>query len=119
MTFPVAPRVTTVKTLEELRVKADEGVRAINSAMSGKINALNDPEFPFTCTAGAASTVLTDARLGVNSVIVFDPVTANAAAELAAGTIYVLTANRRNGAYTITHANAGTTDRTFRYLIIG
>ena len=73
----------------------------------------------FTCTAGAASTVLTDPRLTIDSFVAFDPVTANAAAELAAGTIYALTAGRNNGVWTITHANAGTTDRTFRVLVVG
>lgn len=84
-------------------------------AMQGKINATGT----FTCTANAATTVLNDPRLTVNGVVLFDPTTANAAAELAAGTIYTLTANRNNRAWTVTHANAASTDRTFRYLIIG
>ena len=73
----------------------------------------------FTCTAGAASTVLSDPRLAYSSAAIFDPLTANAAAELAAGTIYALTAGRNNGVWTITHANAGTTDRTFRVVVVG
>lgn len=72
-----------------------------------------------TLTAGAASTVLSDRRLTVDSVLLFDPLTANAAAELAAGTLYVLAANRNNLAWTLTHANAVSTDRTFRYVIVG
>ena len=73
----------------------------------------------FTCTANVATTVLSDPRLTVGSVVLFDPKTANAAAELAAGTMYALTANRNNLTWTITHANAATTDRTFQYAIIG
>lgn len=117
--FPGAPRVNTAQTLDELRTKTDEIARAVNLAMSGKVNAVNNHEFPLTLTAGAASTVLTDPRLSATSVVLFDPQTANAAAEQAAGTMYVLTANRRIGAWTVTHANNGQTDRTFAYLIIG
>ena len=73
----------------------------------------------FTCTANAASTVMSDPRLTIDSFIDFDPTTANAAVELAAGTIYILTANRNNLLWTVTHANAATTDRTFRVLIVG
>ncbi len=84
-------------------------------AMQGKINAVTS----VTLTASVTTTVFTDPRLTINSAVLFDPTTANAAAELAAGTLYALTANRNNGAWTLTHANAGSTDRTFKVLIIG
>ena len=119
MAFPLAQRATAVHEIEPLIRLFDRAVQVINGAMGGKLNAVNDPSFLFTLTANAATTTLTDLRLGVNSAIFFDPVTLNAAAELAAGTIYVLTANRLNGSYTVTHANNAQTDRTFRYLIIG
>lgn len=72
-----------------------------------------------TLTENAATTVLNDIRLSNQSVVTFDPKTANAAAELAAGTLYVLTANRGNASWTITHANNAQTDRTFQISIIG
>jgi len=90
----------------------DEQLRRINQ---GKINAITT----VTLTANAATTVLTDARLAVGGFVEFDPLTANAATEKAAGTIYVLEANRVKGAYTITHANNAQTDRKFRVLLIG
>ncbi len=90
-------------------------VRSIRMLFQGKMNCTGS----VTLTAGATSTVLADPRLTVDSVLAFDPMTANAAAELAAGTLYTLTANRNNGTWTLTHANAGTTDRTFRYAILG
>lgn len=74
-----------------------------------------------TLTANTATTVVTNAREAVtpDSVLRFDPLTANAAAELAAGTMYVLTANRLAGSFTITHANNAQTDRTFRWIAAG
>ena len=72
-----------------------------------------------TLTANAASTVVTDARLSYFSAIDFDPMTANAAAELGAGTLYVTQANRINGQFTLTHANNAQADRTFRMTILG
>lgn len=72
-----------------------------------------------TLTANAASTVLIDERLSIQSVMVFDPKTANAAAELYAGTMYVLTANRSDGSWTITHANNAQVNREFQVAIIG
>lgn len=67
--------------------------------------------------SGTVETVLTDTRLGAFSFIGFMPTTANAAAELGGGTLYVAT--QSDGAATITHANAATGDRTFRYAILG
>lgn len=72
-----------------------------------------------TLTAGAASTAVTDIRVSPQSVIVWHPRTANAAAELAAGTMYVTDANMGNGTFTVTHANNAQTDRHYRYACIG
>lgn len=72
-----------------------------------------------TLTANAATTVLSDRRISPQSVIVWHPRTANAAAELAAGTMYVTDANMGSGTATITHANNAQTDRQFRYAVIG
>lgn len=74
-----------------------------------------------TLTANAATTVVTDRRLGFGTVILFMPITANAATELYGATMYVLEANidPRNSQFTITHANNAQTDREFRYILIG
>jgi hypothetical protein len=72
-----------------------------------------------TLTAGATITTVTDPTVTPDTVFIFDPLTATAAAEKAAGTMYVLAADRRLGSFTITHANAGTTDRIFRWLAAG
>ena len=72
-----------------------------------------------TLTPGATTTVVMDPTVTPDTVFIFDPLTATAAAELAAGTLYVLEADRLLGSFTITHANAGTTDRSFRWLAAG
>jgi|GEM_PF-983154 len=72
-----------------------------------------------TLTANAATSTLIDHRLSPQSAVIFDPRTANAAAELYGGTMYVLTANRGDGSWTITHANNAQADRTFTVLILG
>jgi hypothetical protein len=81
----------------------------------GKMDAITE----LTLTANAATSTLAWKGLSPQSVVVFDPKTANAAAELAAGTMYVLTANRGNDTWTVTHANNAQADRTFQVAIIG
>ena len=118
ISFPTASRAV-LGTLPDLLTKYNEAVRVLNNAMTGKLNAVNNHDFPLTLTASATTTTLTDARLSSFSMMLFDPLTANAAAELAAGTMYILAANRRNGVWTVTHANNVQTDRTFNYVILG
>jgi hypothetical protein len=55
--------------------------------------------------------------VGSESVIVFTPTTANAAAEQGGGTMYL--SARAKQSFTITHANNSQTDRTFIYIVIG
>ncbi len=91
----------------------------INQVLDGKLNAL----FEATLTAGAGSTVLTAAntsgveKVGPESFIFPMPLTANAATELAGGTMYVSSQGKQT--LTITHANNGQVDRSFRFLVIG
>lgn len=84
-------------------------------ARHGKLDCVAE----FTLTANAATSTLTFEWLSPQSVVTFDPKTANAATEKAAGTLYVLTANRGNKTWTVTHANNAQADRTFQVSIIG
>ena len=85
-----------------------------NFAIDGKINSTGT----ITLTTSSATTVLTNYFLGPESVVLFDPMDALAAAELYGGTMYVLEANRGTGTWTITNANnAGT--RKFSFVILG
>lgn len=87
----------------------------VNQMLVGKINNVGD----MTLAANSSATILKDQRLSASSTLQFDPLTANAAAELFGGTMYITAANRRAGSFTITHSNAASTDRTFRYAILG
>ena len=70
-----------------------------------------------TITANAASTIVRHLNFGVDSVPHLVPTTANAAAEVRNGTLYV--SARANGSFTLTHANNAQTDRIFLYSFDG
>lgn len=82
----------------------------VNLLVDGKSNNFGS----FTLTASATSTAVSDLRAGSNSIILFTPMTANAATAVA--TTYI--SARAKQSFTITHANNGETDRTFTYIVI-
>lgn len=88
-------------------------VAAIRQLAQGRSNAVGT----VTLTAGATSTVVTNEYCAAGSYVFLTPLTANAAGAVA--TTYVTSANVGNKTFTITHANAGTTDRTFAYIALG
>jgi len=90
-----------------------EVANAVNLLIDGKNNATGT----FTLTASTTTTTVNDLRSGTNSVISYMPTTANASAEIGAGTIFI--SARADSSFTITHANNGQTDRTFIYAIVG
>lgn len=108
--FPVAARY--LPDADKHRRDLGENVARI---MQGKTNNTGT----VTLTASAASTTITDARIGFDSVVVFVPVTSNAAAEIYGGTMYYANTSRVNGALTVNHANNSQTDRTFQWVVIG
>ena len=67
-----------------------------------------------TLQTSSATTVVSDVRVGENSVITFMPKDTNAAAELTALNVSA----RTNGTFTLTQNNSGTT-RAYEYIIIG
>jgi len=83
----------------------------VNLAMQGKLNATA----LVTLTPAAASTVLSDRRIGPDSFLGLMPLSASAAASLA--TTFV--ASRAAGSATLAHASDAATDRHFGILIIG
>ena len=86
---------------------------AINQLAQGRSNAVGT----VTLAAGATTTAVTVGNCGAGSVVLLSPLTAHAAAELAAGTLHVSAV--ANGAFTLTHAANGQTDRTFGFLAVG
>jgi hypothetical protein len=83
----------------------------VNALIAGKLDAVGS----VTLTASSTTTVVTDNKFESNMVPVFVPTTANAAGAL--GGLYV--SARTQGGFTLTHANTGTTDRTFLYVRLG
>ncbi len=88
-------------------------VLAIQQLAAGRSNAVGS----VTLATGASSTMVATANCAAGSVPILVPASANAAAELGNGTIYV--SGVANGSFTITHANSTTAGRTFLYAMVG
>jgi hypothetical protein len=83
---------------------------ALNELAQGRLN----NGMTFTLAANSATTTVSVRGFAPGDWIDWDPLTANAAAAKAAGTMYVLEANRTANQIVITHANNAQTDRKFR-----
>jgi hypothetical protein len=88
-------------------------VLAIQQLAAGRSNAVGT----VTLATGSATTVVTDKNCAAGSVPLLTPTTANAAAEVGNGTIFVSAVT--TGSFTIAHANSATSARTFLYAIHG
>jgi hypothetical protein len=115
MSFPGAPLTKIGDTDNWVQRIA----MVVNSIMQGRTNNYGT----VTLTANAASTTvnLAAGRLSTASVILLEPRTANASAEIGAGTIYITAANHdvANNRFVITHANNAQVDREYGLCIIG
>lgn len=89
-----------------------EIARVVNVLMQGHSNAV----LQLTLTANAASTTVVDARISLQTAPVPTPLTANAAAEIAAGQMYF---TPTKGQVVVTHRNLPATDRTFQLALLG
>lgn len=88
-------------------------VLAIQQLAAGRSNAVGS----VALATGSATTVVIDKNCAAGSTPLLTPATANAAAEIGSGTLYVSAV--ANGTFTITHASSATTGRTFLYAIAG
>lgn len=88
-------------------------VFAINQLAQGRSNASGS----FTVTENADTTTVLAPACAAGSSVLITPSTANGAAELGAGTIYVSTVSA--GSFIVTHANSATAGRTFFYVCLG
>lgn len=68
-----------------------------------------------TLTPSAGTTTVSTPAMTMAKKVVLFPLTANAAAEVGNGTMYV--SSRDKGSFTITHANSATTGRDFQWVI--
>lgn len=87
--------------------------QVIRQLIEGRSNALVEA----TLTASAASTTVTAPTCGAGSAPIAVPMTAAAAAEIGAGTMYV--SSVMNGSFVVAHANSSVSTRTFRFVVIG
>jgi len=83
----------------------------VNGIMDGKTNNTGT----VTLAQSSTTTTLTDARIGIDSVILFTPTSSNSASEMA----HLFISAQTNGSATITHRNTGHADLTFQYIIVG
>ena len=114
---PAVPPVSETGTNEKEHRR--EIAKLLNTVLRGKLNATLSG---VTLTANAASTTLTDSRIGFYSWIWLMPTTAHAAAELASGNLYFDTFKSgagKPGSCIIHHSNNAESDRTYVALIIG
>ncbi len=88
-------------------------VRAVRDLFEGRSNAVGS----FTLKPSAGSTTVTAPNCGAASTVLAFAKTANAAAEIGNGTMYIGTVN--NGSFVVTHANNAQADRTFLYVTLG
>lgn len=86
---------------------------AIQQLAAGRSNAVGS----VTLTANTTETVVTGVNIGADSYPFFVPLTANAAAETGAGTMYI--SARSAGSFTIKHANNAQTDRDYGFVCLG
>jgi len=91
--------------------------RTIIDAIRQLIQGRNNATGSLTLTASVTTTTVTKATLNSGGVPILVPRTSNAAAEQAAGTMYV--SATAGGSFTLTHANNAQTDRTFDYVSLG
>jgi hypothetical protein len=104
--------------MSALVLAADEkDVRKVNAAINNLAQGRSNAVGTVTLTAGAATTTVTARNCGAGSVVLLSPLTAHAAAEIAAGTLYVSAV--ANGAFTLTHASNAQGDRKFGYACLG
>jgi hypothetical protein len=88
-------------------------VDAIIQLVGGRQNSVGD----VTLRDGQITTTVNFPNCSSECRVYLFPQTANAAAALA--TTYILKANITRGAFTISHANDGLTDKDFSFLCIG
>jgi hypothetical protein len=111
---PLRP-IREVKSFQDVSDALRRVWDVIYSIRRGKLECVAE----ITLTPGAASTVFERQGLSPQTVIDFDPLTANAAVEKAAGTLFVTLANRQKNQFTISHANNAQADRSFLVSLIG
>ncbi|MGO4714754.1 hypothetical protein [Bradyrhizobium sp. 2TAF24] len=104
------PKLFSVSTQEK---DLSRYALAIQQLGAGRTNAAGT----VTLAANAATTTVSAPNCAAGSSVFLTPASANAAAEVKNGTLFISTVANRS--FTITHANNAQTDRTFFYVCLG
>jgi hypothetical protein len=104
----------TGNNIDEWTLKAKN---TINNNLNGKLNSTGT----FTLAASTVSTEVKFANgmVGENTVLIYFPLTANAATVWGAGTMFMSSRDVPNSVLGLTHASDANTDKTFAYVLIG
>ena len=87
----------------------------VNNLVEGKSNNTGEVTLPHGSGGGSATYTVYDERAGVNSVIIFMPLSNTSAGKLTS--IYV--SSRSKGSFVITYNDSGSVDIELAYAIIG
>jgi len=90
---------------------------SVNGLLLGKSN--NTGAVTLNTSTSSTTVVLASGRLGPNTVILFEPTTANAAIEVSTATMWVSTKDPLTNKFIITNAVNNKNDRTFNFVLIG
>ena|SRR5690349_15886864 len=94
---------------------AEKDQTRINSVIRQLIEGRSNGVGTFTLTSSAGSTTVTSPIIGPNSVVVWQPATAHAAAQMTV--MYVSSIGA--GTMTLTHGSNANADQTFKFAAIG
>lgn len=88
-----------------------------NNSLNGKLNTTGT----FTLNASTVSTSvkLAPGIVTPNSVVIYYPLTANAAANFADGNMFLSTRDSANNVFGLTHTSDANTDKTFQFVVLG
>lgn len=89
----------------------------INGNLNGKTN--NTDVVTLNTSTSSTTVVLATGRLGPDTVILFEPTTANAVVEISTATMWVSTKDPLNNKFIITNAVNNKNDRTFNFILVG
>jgi hypothetical protein len=89
----------------------------VNGCLNGKTN--NTGTVTLNTSTSSTTVVLASGRLGPNTVILFEPTTANAAIEISTATMWVSTKDPLNNQFILTNAVNNKNDRIFNFVLIG
>ena len=104
-------------SVQNLPTPEDKNLQRVSYAIKQIAQGRSNATGTVTLTANAATTTVTNVNCSSESGVWFTAKTANAAAEIGNGTMYLSAV--ANGSFTVTHANNAQTDRIFYYGIQG